>query len=58
MGEVLDLDTFRPHSTEEAECADCGHTWQAVFPKNTQWLECPNCGGAAPANPPKGDSYA
>ena len=58
MGEILDLDDHRPHDTSEAECAECGHRWQAVFPEDTQWLECPACGGAAPASPPKDDGYA
>ncbi|HSX21491.1 MAG TPA: hypothetical protein VLE97_01800 [Gaiellaceae bacterium] len=45
-GNVVSLADRRkdPHSSGEAICLDCKHTWAAVAPTGTVWLECPGCG--------------
>jgi len=43
MGEVIELDDYRPHVSGEAACLLCGHMWVAVAPVGTVVLECPGC---------------
>jgi len=44
MGDVVDLDSQRPHLQGQARCGGCQHKWQAVVPVGTvTHLECPAC---------------
>ncbi len=43
MGDVVDIDTARPHCQTLVECQACGHQWRAVYPDTAKSLECPNC---------------
>lgn len=42
-GDVVELDSYRPHLSGEARCLECSHTWVAVAPVGTVMLYCPNC---------------
>ncbi len=43
MGEVIDLDSKRPHLSGQAVCMECGNNWVAVAPVGVHELECPSC---------------
>lgn len=43
MDNVVELDSYRPHSAGEAKCLACQHTWQAIALLGTTDLECPEC---------------
>ena len=57
MGEVIDLEEFRPHEVWREVCAGCGHRSISVAPVGAIWPgecsqcdgecwpECPDCGG-------------
>jgi hypothetical protein len=45
MGEIIDIDDYRPHWVGIAVCRDCKHEWEAIAPAGiVSGLECPNCG--------------
>ena len=44
MAEVINLfEPNDPHSTGDAFCVQCDHSWIAVAPVGTTQLECPEC---------------
>jgi len=43
MGEVIELDSRRPHRCGQARCLHCGHEWTAVVPVGVAHFECPSC---------------
>ena len=43
FGEVVDLDSQRPHVSGEARCLHCAREWMAVAPHAHEYLECPAC---------------
>lgn len=43
MGEIIDLEKYRPHVCGKARCLGCKYEWVAVAPTETIWLECPKC---------------
>jgi predicted nucleic acid-binding Zn ribbon protein len=43
MGEVISIDSKKPHLEGRAVCVKCKHEWEAVVPIGTLNLECPNC---------------
>lgn len=43
MGELIQLDDYRPHDVSKVTCDWCGHLWIAVYPSETVDLECPKC---------------
>jgi hypothetical protein len=46
MGEVIDLEEFRPHEVTRAVCAGCGHRVVSVAPVDAVWpRECSQCDG-------------
>lgn len=44
MGEVVELDSVRPHVSARIACPHCAIAWQAVFPLSCTELECAYCG--------------
>lgn len=44
MGDVISLDSARPHMQGPAVCLHCKTTWDAVALAGTWHLECPSCG--------------
>jgi rubredoxin len=46
MGEVIQLNDYRPHDVGRCTCRECGHKHISVHPVTTdpQRLECPRCG--------------
>ena len=59
MGEVVSIDSQKPHLSGPAICTHCKHEWQAVAPVgNHTNLQCPECGlhhgiVGAPVVPPE-----
>lgn len=45
MGDVVDIDSMKPHLSGPAICTECGHEWQAVMVKerDAELMECPSC---------------
>jgi len=44
MGEIVDLQSKRPHNTGGARCLACKHEWVAVADIGAWSFECPSCG--------------
>lgn len=44
MGEVAELDAYRPHLSGHAICVGCAHEFIAVAPVGVTWFECRKCG--------------
>lgn len=44
MGNIVDLQTRRPHNTGPARCLACLHEWVAVAEIGSWSFECPECG--------------
>jgi hypothetical protein len=49
MGQVLNLDDYRPVITEAMRCLFCGttHTLRHVVGTRTQYFSCPKCDEAS-----------
>lgn len=45
-GELIDLDSKRPHTSGPVVCLECKHKWTGVIPVGTTSVQCPNCGTA------------
>lgn len=43
MGDLISLNSKKPHLSGRALCLSCKHEWEAVAPAGTKELECPNC---------------
>lgn len=45
MGDVIDIDSMKPHLSGPAICTECHHEWQAVAvaERDAELLECPSC---------------
>lgn len=44
MGELLDINKFKPHLAGKMVCLECKHNWVGVSPLGISALECPQCG--------------
>lgn len=44
LGNVVSLDSRRPHISGVARCLECGHEHAAVAPVGVTDMECPACG--------------
>jgi len=46
MGDMIDINTNKPHRTESVICKRCKYDWQAVFLETTiiDNLQCDQCG--------------
>lgn len=44
MGDVANLDAYRPHLSGEAICVGCGHVAISVAPVGVTWFACGSCG--------------
>lgn len=44
MGNVTDINDYKPHLSGEAKCMHCAHEWVAVSPVGEHsGFECPSC---------------
>jgi len=43
MGDIVSIESQKPHKTGEAICMSCKEEWIAVAPAGVVWLECPKC---------------
>ena len=46
MGDIIELEEFKPHIVHEVICVKCCHRWIAVAPETLLLKEyqCPECG--------------
>lgn len=44
MGDVVNLDEYRPHTSGSCTCLECSAEWTGVIPAGVRAVQCPECG--------------